>query len=211
MALDLHHMLSTSVLRPAPIDSRRPVPVLIARMADGSRELEPDDIGAAGKSAHGSRRTRIWEFDASLHCSIIGTCLTTAELRHILDKLKIGNVASDHEVHTLGVTLAGRREAGAKFLQKALDRRHRAAITRYSKANDPTALTALWAECCTRASLIAIERYGVSIKCWQVASVPRHRSHAYRRATEKPQTVSSVTSIAGSLARSRGASGVRRA
>jgi hypothetical protein len=146
MALDVHHMLSTSVLRPAPIDSRRPVPVLIARTADGSRELEPDDIGTTGTSAHGPRRTRIWEFDASLHCSIIGTCLTTAELRHVLDKLKIGTVTSDHEVHTLGVTLAGRREAGAKFLQKALDRRHRTAITRYSKAKDPAALTALWAE-----------------------------------------------------------------
>jgi hypothetical protein len=146
MALDLHHMLSTSMLRPAPIDSRRPPQVLIARTADGSRELEPDDIGAAGTSAQGSRRTRIWEFAASLHCSIIGTCLTTAELRHFLDKLKIGPAASDHEIHTIGVTLAGRREAGAKFLQKALDRRHRAAITRYSKAKDPAALTALWAE-----------------------------------------------------------------
>ena len=146
MALDLHHMLSTSVLRPASIDSRGPLPVLIARTADGSRELDPADIGTAGTSPHGSRRTRIWEFDAGLHCSIIGTCLTTAELRHVLDKLKIGAVSSDHEVHTLGVTLAGRREAGSKSLQKALDRRHRTAITRYSKAKDPAALTALWAE-----------------------------------------------------------------
>jgi hypothetical protein len=63
------------------------------------------------------------EFDASLHCSIVGTCLTTTELRHVLDKLKIGATASDHELHALGVSLAGRREAGAKFLQKALDRR----------------------------------------------------------------------------------------
>jgi len=146
MALDLHHMLSTSVLRPASIDSRGPLPVLIARTADGSRELDPADIGTAGTSPHGSRRTRIWEFDAGLHCSIIGTCLTTAELRHVLDKLKIGAVTSDHEVHTLWVTLAGRREAGSKSLQKALDRRHRTAITRYSKAKDPAALTALWAE-----------------------------------------------------------------
>jgi Uncharacterized protein conserved in bacteria (DUF2325) len=42
--------------------------------------------------------------------------------------------------------LAGRREGGAKLLQKALDRRHRVAITRYSKAKDPAEVLALWEE-----------------------------------------------------------------
>ena len=31
-------------------------------------------------------RRKIWEFDTNLHCSIIGTCLTTAELRQALGK-----------------------------------------------------------------------------------------------------------------------------
>ena len=46
----------------------------------------------------------------------------------------------------MGVVLAGRREGGAKFLQKALDRRHHAAITRYSRAKDLAVLVALWEE-----------------------------------------------------------------
>jgi len=35
--------------------------------------------------------------------------------------------ADAHELHVVGVMLAGRRDAGAKLLQKALDRRHAAA------------------------------------------------------------------------------------
>src|SRR6185437_13355847 len=54
--------------------------------------------------------------------------------------------ASDHDTHTRGVLLAGRRADGAKFLQKALDRRHRAAITRFAKAKDAAAVLALWDE-----------------------------------------------------------------
>jgi Uncharacterized protein conserved in bacteria (DUF2325) len=141
MALDPHLVLSATLPRPAPIAARRGPVRLVARNQDGALELEPDE-----SQSHGARRTRIWEFDASLHCSIVGTCLTTTELRHVLDKLKIGATASDHELHALGVSLAGRREAGAKFLQKALDRRHRVAVTRCSKAKDLVALAALWAE-----------------------------------------------------------------
>jgi hypothetical protein len=141
MALDPHLVLSASLPRPAPIAARRGPVRLVARNQDGALELEPDEL-----QSHGSRRTRIWEFDASLHCSIVGACLTTTELRHVLDKLKMGATASDHELHALGVALAGRRQAGAKFLQKALDRRHRIAVTRYSKAKDLVALAALWAE-----------------------------------------------------------------
>src|SRR4029077_13775091 len=33
-----------------------------------------------------SRRTRIWELSNHLHCSIVGTCLSTGELRQILTK-----------------------------------------------------------------------------------------------------------------------------
>ena len=141
MALDPHLVLSATLPRPAPIAARRGPVRLVARNQDGALELDPDE-----SQSHGARRTRIWEFDASLHCSIVGTCLTTTELRHVLDKLKIGATASDHELHALGVSLAGRREAGAKFLQKALDRRHRVAVTRYSKAKNLAALAALWAE-----------------------------------------------------------------
>jgi hypothetical protein len=149
MAFNLAHMLSTSGLQPAPLAPPPVRPELIVKDAtdpwgsvlDGS---EPDD-----KAAQTTRRTRIWEFGTNLHCSIIGTCLSTAELRHVLDKLKISGaaIASDHELHSVGVMLAGRRQGGgAKFLQKALDRRHRSAIARCARAKGSADLLALWEE-----------------------------------------------------------------
>jgi hypothetical protein len=148
MALNLPRMLSTSVLQPVPIETRLARSELILKGGADALDVEPGDPGQDGASAQIARRTRIWEFGSSLHCSIIGTCLTTSELRHILAKLKVdgADAASDHELHAMGVVLAGRREGGAKFLQKALDRRHHAAITRYSRAKDLAVLVALWEE-----------------------------------------------------------------
>src|SRR5262249_2151776 len=95
-----------------------------------------------------TRRTRIWEIGRNLHCSIVGTCLSNAELRHILVKLSVtgAETASDHELHEKGVLIAGSRDGGAKFLQKALDRRHRVTLDRFAKAKDPDAGRALWTE-----------------------------------------------------------------
>jgi len=146
MALKLAHMLSSSGFHPAPAGAP---PALIFRdpalppSAARSEELDEAPEGPV-------RRTRIWEFGVNLHCSIVGTCLSTAELRHVVEKLEPGKramgAASDHDLHTRGVTLACRRADGAKFLQKALDRRHRAAIARFAKAKDAAAVLALWEE-----------------------------------------------------------------
>ena len=92
------------------------------------------------------RRSRIWELAETLHCSIVGTCLSNAELRHALARLGVNGIeaADDHELHVVGVMLAGHRDAGAKLLQRALDRRHAVAIKQYAKARDEDALRQLW-------------------------------------------------------------------
>jgi hypothetical protein len=84
---------------------------LILKGAADGFNVELGDPGQAGASTQIARRTRIWEFGSSLHCSIIGTCLTTSQLRNILVKLKVdgADAASDHELHAMGVVLAGRR------------------------------------------------------------------------------------------------------
>jgi len=93
-----------------------------------------------------TRRTPIWELSGSLHCSIIGTCLSTGELRQLLLKLDIDGVktASDHELHGKGVTLAGQRSPAAKLLNKTLDRRHRVALNQFDKAETAADLRRLW-------------------------------------------------------------------
>ena len=92
------------------------------------------------------QRARIWELNSNLHCSIIGTCLSAAELRRLLICLNVAGIetADEHEVHMLGVLMAGRPKEGAKFLQKALDRRHHGALNQFAKAKDDVAIAALW-------------------------------------------------------------------
>jgi hypothetical protein len=92
------------------------------------------------------RRVRIWEINTNLHCSVIGTCLSAAELRRVLVKLKIAGIetADEHELHMLGVLLANRPQGGGKLLQKTLDRRHEVALNQFAKARDDAAIGALW-------------------------------------------------------------------
>jgi len=106
----------------------------------------PADAGALTVPEPSCRRTKIWEMHSTLHCSIVGTCLSTGELRRLLVRLKVAGVqtASDHDVHMLGVMLADRPKAGARELQKALDRRHRPAVHRFAKAKIAEAISALW-------------------------------------------------------------------
>jgi hypothetical protein len=91
-------------------------------------------------------RRKIWEFDGSLHCSIIGTCLSNGELRQILVKLSLEEaaVATEHELHASSVRIAGKRQEGAKLLHKALERRHRVAINRFARAKNAAEVRALW-------------------------------------------------------------------
>src|SRR5215471_18740338 len=101
------------------------------------------------------RRRRILELGSSFHCSAIGTCLTTAELRQILLKIELPGVdkASDHELHGRAVLLAGNRDIGSKLLQKALDRRHRSALVRFAKARNDVELRALWGDAVQNAEI----------------------------------------------------------
>src|SRR5262249_4797572 len=106
---------------------------------------EPNEPDAAADESDG-RRVRIWDLHTSLHCSIIGTCLTQHELRRLLRRLKVEGVeaANDHDLHMLGLLLAGRPQEGAKLLQKTLDHTHRLAINRFAKAKNEAELLALW-------------------------------------------------------------------
>jgi Uncharacterized protein conserved in bacteria (DUF2325) len=95
-----------------------------------------------------ARRGKIWDLSDTLHCSIIGTCLSNAELRHVLVRLKVtgAEIADDHDLRVMGVMLAGRREAGAKLLQRALDRRHELSIKQFARAKDEETLHRMWEE-----------------------------------------------------------------
>jgi hypothetical protein len=95
-----------------------------------------------------SRRSKIWELTAMLHCSIIGTCLTTGELRVMIRKVDptIDVKVTDHDLHSLVVSAVGRNDGLSKRIQKALDERHRLALHQFSKADTPETLLKQWNE-----------------------------------------------------------------
>src|ERR1700709_2269263 len=94
------------------------------------------------------RRSKIWDISPTLHCSIIGTCLSAAELRQFFVKLgdAIARSASDHTLHSSGVIAAGKHDLVGKLLNKALDHRHETVIRRFAKASTTAQVRELWLE-----------------------------------------------------------------
>jgi hypothetical protein len=112
--------------------------------------VHDESVTAAGPP----RRTKIWEFNTNLHCSIIGTCLSTSELRQILKKFGLGAPDStDHDLHSTAVGLAGRHDKAAKLLNKALDERHRVSINQFGKATTEDGVRSLWREAVKRGEI----------------------------------------------------------
>jgi hypothetical protein len=100
------------------------------------------------------RRTKIWEFNTNLHCSIIGTCLSNAELRQVLKKFGMASQdCTDHELHSIAVSLAGRHDDAARQLHKALDHRHKLAVSQFAKADAEDAVRALWRDAVRRGDI----------------------------------------------------------
>src|SRR5215467_15226748 len=145
---------------------------MIPMKSRGSGEV----LGDAFVPPASKRRTAIWDMHHSMHCSIIGTCLSSAEIRRLLIKLGVHGAesASDHDLHKQGVALAGKQQGGGKFIQKALDHRHEAAIRQFAKAKDEAALSRLWDE--------AVKRGDIPGAYWAVLSHPAATDAIMRKA-----------------------------
>jgi hypothetical protein len=122
------------------------------------------------------KRTAIWDMHHSVHCSIVGTCLSSAEIRRLLIKLAVSGAetASDHDLHKQGVTIAGMAHGGGKFIQKALDHRHEAAIKQFAKAKDEATLGRMWDE--------SVRRGDIPGAYWAVLSHPQATDALMRKA-----------------------------
>jgi hypothetical protein len=153
-----------------------PPPVRPALLVTDAISRSDDRDGETVDLSGQVHRTRIWEFGTNLHCSIIGTCLSTTDLRRVLTKAKVkdAEIASDHDLHCLGVMLASRREQGARFLQKALDRSHRTAIFRCLKIKDDAGLLEFWDD--------ALKQGDIPGAYWAVLTHPSATSDVVKRA-----------------------------
>ncbi len=120
----------------------RPSVLALASVRPGPAAQRP-----AAAPAGERRRARIWDLGASLHCSIIGTCLTTGELRAVLRKFDaVRDGASEHDLHHVAVSAVSGRGPLTKQIQKALDRRHQGIINRFARAGTAEELRRCWDE-----------------------------------------------------------------
>ena len=93
-------------------------------------------------------RIKLWDMPHGVHCSIIGTCFTTAELRKVVARFTRSPVdrLSDLEVHEAAVEVAARADEGGRHLHKALDARHQVAIAQFDRAKTADEVLTLWAD-----------------------------------------------------------------
>jgi hypothetical protein len=118
----------------------------------------PIDFGApALRALETKRAVRLSDLHTNLHCSIVGTCLTTAELRQFVGKFNIADAKSlsEHDLHKHGVTIAGQKDAngGSKLLHKLLDKKHRITLNQFAKAKTEGEVGALWDEAVKRGEI----------------------------------------------------------
>ncbi len=96
-------------------------------------------------SGDGTLRARLAELDSYIHCSVIGTCLTRADLRDIvarqagLDRDRV----SDFELHHAAVQIAAEGGRGAEALHEVLDKRSDGEIKRFNQASNENELCQL--------------------------------------------------------------------
>ncbi|OAI30145.1 hypothetical protein A1351_09570 [Methylosinus sp. R-45379] len=126
------------------MSERRPLvslSVLKSAMASEGFELAP-----AARREAGARR-RIWEIIGASHCSIVGTCLTIAELRKIARRTGfLGEEAryNDYQVHGLFVEKMHDENIVSRAVQKHLDTRYEGAIRKAKALDGEEALLAYW-------------------------------------------------------------------
>ena len=100
---------------------------------------------APSPSVQGQRR-KLWEIRPDLHCSVLGTCLSYADL------LKIGRragfvpseTATEYDVHNYFVHRAEEPGRLARLMHKTLDTKYRAAVHASQMAQCEESLDAFW-------------------------------------------------------------------
>lgn len=92
------------------------------------------------------RRRKLWEIDGKWHCSIIGTCLSLAELRKLAAKAGVANAdgMSDYELHGAFVGASSTGNLVARLVCKLLDRKFAVHLSRFGKAASAEDLARLW-------------------------------------------------------------------
>lgn len=120
------------------------------------------------KASH--KRLRLHELDNRFGCSIIGTCVTLAELQKIRQKAKLflHERVDDYDLHRIFVGVAGEKSYANKRLHKLLDQKYKLNITEFSKAHSQESLSKLWKQ--------AVKKGDVAGAFWALLTHPHSQN-----------------------------------
>ncbi|MCP5160033.1 MAG: DUF2325 domain-containing protein [Gammaproteobacteria bacterium] len=118
----------------APINERHLTPMFLPPAPEASQKPPA------------THHKKLWELDRSYHCSVIGTCLTLAELRQIQRRLGgiVQALDSDYDLHRAFVGAVREATPASRLIHKHLDRKYKLAIRQLSKAQSMQAFDAYW-------------------------------------------------------------------
>ena len=95
----------------------------------------------------GSRRKRVWELPAHMHCPVVGVCLPVATMRQLIKKLFSTTFTDrDYDLHSSLVAECQRRSPITEAVQKDFDARFSVFIKQATHLKSPEALLAWWYE-----------------------------------------------------------------
>jgi Uncharacterized protein conserved in bacteria (DUF2325) len=107
---------------------------------------------AADRARPGKKRLKTWQIPAGWLCSIIGTCLTPADVDRIVRRcgVSLPDGAQAYDIHGFMVGRASEEGRVAREIGKALDEKHAANLRKVGAEQDQARLAALWNDLCGR-------------------------------------------------------------
>lgn len=98
------------------------------------------------------KRLKLWQIPSNWLCSVIGTCLSPADIQQVLKRsaIRFPDGAYDYEIH--GYVVGEARSDGrvGREINKVLDQKYRAVLRKVADEPDEDGLRALWDHLCQR-------------------------------------------------------------
>ncbi|MFC0253370.1 DUF2325 domain-containing protein [Massilia consociata] len=93
-----------------------------------------------------SRRRRVWELSQNSHCPLVGVALPLQALRRLVERVTGGRLLhDDYDIHVGAVSECALRNPLSEAIQKELERRYAAEVSRFRAAKSEEAVARLWA------------------------------------------------------------------
>jgi hypothetical protein len=91
-------------------------------------------------------RKKLWEIDTSFKCSVIGTCLSSSEMRK-LSREKVFAIDpghDDYQLHSQFIAISRQPDLKGKSLHRYLEKKYRAKTRKYFMVTTDEEIEALW-------------------------------------------------------------------